>query len=293
MRKFVIGGIVIAILVIGVVVGIILVQQQQIFKQKAAVPTGQATVSIKPETASFVRNTAYPISVYFNPAGIPISQVNVRLTFSNLGVTASNIQINPVLLGSTDWSCPVKSVSATGSTGQIDITCTNSSPSGFTASADTLLATFNLTATEVPVVNPLILSFDPQISTITQKADGKDVLLTPVSTGSYTITEAVAQSPTATPIVVLASPTATPLGGALAAATATPTATATATASPLALASLSPSPFPTATPLNALATASPIATKPPIPVTGFDTPTIVLAGSGGILLLLGVLAIIF
>lgn len=287
MRKFVIGGIVIAILVIGVVVGIILVQQQQIFKQKAAVPTGQATVSIKPETASFVRNTAYPISVYFNPAGIPISQVNVRLTFSNLGVTASNIQINPVLLGSTDWSCPVKSVSATGSTGQIDITCTNSSPSGFTASADTLLATFNLTATEVPVVNPLILSFDPQISTITQKADGKDVLLTPVSTGSYTITEAVAQSPTATPIVVLASPTATPLGGALSVIP-TPTATATATASPLALASLSPSPFPTATPLNALATASPIATKPPIPVTGFDTPTIVAVAAGLVLLLAGV-----
>lgn len=287
MRKFVIGGIVIAILVIGVVVGIILVQQQQIFKQKAAVPTGQATVSIKPETASFVRNTAYPISVYFNPAGIPISQVNVRLTFSNLGVTASNIQINPVLLGSTDWNCPVKSVSATGSTGQIDITCTNSSPSGFTASADTLLATFNLTATEVPVVNPLILSFDPQISTITQKADGKDVLLTPVSTGSYTITEAVAQSPTATPIVVLASPTASPLAGALS-ATPTPTATATATASPLALASLTPTPFPTSTPLNALATASPIATKPPIPVTGFDTPTIVAVAAGLVLILAGV-----
>ncbi|HSX49158.1 MAG TPA: hypothetical protein VLE44_02775 [Candidatus Saccharimonadales bacterium] len=286
MRKFVIGGIIVAILVIGVVVGIILVQQQQIFKQKAAVPTGQATVSVKPETSSLIRNTAYPISVYFNPAGIPISQVNVRLTFSNLGITASNIQINPILAASTDWTCPVKSVSATGSTGQIDITCTNSSPSGFTASADTLLATFNLTATEIPVINPLILSFDPQISTITQKSDGSDVLLIPTATGSFTITEAVAQSPTASPILVVASPTATPLGATLV-PSATPTATATATASPLALAPLTPTPFPTVTPVS---TASGIATAPPIPVTGFDIPTII-GVAGGIILLLTGLAI--
>ncbi len=284
MRKFVIGGIVLAILAIGVIVGIILVQQQQIFKQKAAVPTGQATVSVKPETSSFIRNTAYPISVYFNPAGIPISQVNVRLTFSNLGITASNIQINPILAASTDWACPVKNVSATGSTGQIDITCTNSSPSGFTASADTLLGTFNLTATEVPVINPLIVSFDPQISTITQKADGKDVLLIPTATGSYTITEAVSQSPTATPVVIVASPTATPLAGALS-ATASPTATATATASPLALASFAPTPLPTITPVINVATGS--ATAPPIPVTGFDAPTIISVAGGVILLLTG------
>ena len=284
MRKFVIGAIIVAILAIGVIVGIILVQQQQIFKQKAAVPTGQATVSIKPETSSFIRNTAYPISVYFNPAGIPISQVNVRLTFSNLGVTASNIQINPVLLGSTDWACPVKSVSANGSTGQIDITCTNSSPSGFLASADTLLAKFNLTATEVPVINPLILSFDPQISTITQKANGSDVLLIPTATGSFTITDAVSQSPTASPVVIVASPTASPVG-ALLSVTPTPTATATATASSLALASLTPTPLPTITPVTSVATSS--ATAPPIPVTGFDAPTIIGIASGLMLLLVG------
>ncbi|SRR5258708_5889186 len=275
MKKFLIGFLVIAILGVGIFVGLLLVNQQQIFKQKAATPTGQTTVSIAPGAATIQRNSPYTVSINFNPAGIPISAVTVRLTYSNLGVTASGIQISQALLSSTDWSCPVKSVSSQGSTGQIDISCTNSSDSGFSASTDTLLATFSLTASQVPVINPLIVSFDSQTSTMTKKSDGQDILLTPSSTGSYTIIDTIAQSPTPTPLLVVASATPTPAG------TISPTPTATASGS------ASPTPILFATP-----TASSSATMPPVPVTGFDTPTIIGAGVGSILLLIAGAALI-
>src|SRR5258708_31058267 len=89
MKNILIGILIVAILGAGLVVGILLVNQQAVFKQKAATPTGSATVSILPSISSFERNTPYPISVYFNTKSISVSGVAVRLTFSNLGVTSS------------------------------------------------------------------------------------------------------------------------------------------------------------------------------------------------------------
>lgn len=276
MRKYLLWIILVVILIGGVVVGLLLVQQQQIFKQKASTPTGTATVSIQPATGSFERGTSNSISVYFNTHGISVSGVNVRITYSNLGVLAS--QINTLQLTSGgDWVCPVKTVTTSGSTGEIDIVCKNSAAAGYSNNADTLLATFNLTASQVPIQNPLIVSFDAAGTSITQKSDGADIALTPNSTGSYTITDVIAGSPTATPIVVVSSQKATPTGSALAlAATATPLLIATAT------------PFATAT-LGA--TFAP--TNPPIPVTGFDTPTILGVAGGILLLVLGGAVLIF
>src|SRR5688572_22609732 len=127
MKKYLLAILVIVILSAGVVVGLLLVQQQQIFKQKASTPTGTATVSILPAQANFVRNVDNPVRVYFNTKGISVSGVSVRLTYSNLGVAASGIQIGSDLLSSGEWTCPVKSVTSSGSTGQIDISCINTS----------------------------------------------------------------------------------------------------------------------------------------------------------------------
>ncbi len=288
MKKILLGLLVIILLSAGVVVGLILVQQKQIFKQKAATPTGTATVSVKPATATFQRNVPNTVSVYFNTANISISGVSIRLTYSNLSVAASGIQIDPALLGATgDWTCPVKSTTATGSTGQVDISCINTSTAGYSNSSDTLLATFVLTASQVPLQNPLIVSFDPQNSIITQKSDGSDILLTPASTGSYLIADAIGGSPTATPVPVIGSPTPTPTAGPTqapgATATPTPVPTATATATPTTAATTNP---------NATATATTSATNPPIPVTGFDTPTLIGAAVGVMLLLFGAAALI-
>ncbi|SRR5260221_3761556 len=260
MKNILIGILIILILGAGLGVGLLLVNQQAIFKQKAATPTGTGGVSIQPATSSFERNTPYPISIFFNTHSISVSDVTVRLTFSNLSAGASNIQISPTLLSDGSWSCPVKTISTVGSTTEVDIKCVTSSDAGYSNSANTLLATFNITATQVPVVNPLIVSFDPQSSIMTQKSDGSDILLTPASTGSYTITDTIAGSPTASPLIVVASSSPTPLG------TINPTIT----------------PIPTAT---ASGSATPIPTQKPIPVTSFDAPTII-AGAGGVLLLI-------
>jgi hypothetical protein len=282
MKKYLFAILFILLLSAGIIVGLILVQQNQIFKQKAATPTGTGTVSIQPAIATFERNTAYPISVYFNTKGISVSQVLVRLTFSNLGVTATNIQIDPNFLADGNWSCPTKSISSTGSVSQIDISCVNSGTTGFSVATDTLLGTFNLTATQVPIQNPLILSFDGANSTMTQKSDNSDILLTPSSTGSYTIIDTIAQSPTASPLIIVASPTPTPSGLALLATaspspTVSPTATATASSAAIATATV---------------TAKPSATLPPIPVTGFDLPTIIGGGAAVLLMAVGAIALI-
>lgn len=275
MKKYLLIIIVIILLVGGMVAGLLLVQQQQIFKQKASTPTGTATVSITPSQQTMQRNTSYPISINFDTKGILISEVDVRLTYSNLGVDASNITISQDLLSSGDWNCPVKSVTSTGSTGQIDINCLNTSATGYSNNADTLLATFDLMASQVPIQNPLIISFDPVATVIKQKSDGTDIALTPSSTGSYTITDTLAGTETLSPVVIVASPSPSP--------------------SLLAGATLSPSPTTTATPIFTpiyTPTATAGATLPPVPVTGFDTPTIIGAAAGGILLLIGMLALI-
>jgi hypothetical protein len=293
MKKYLLAILVIILLSGGVVVGLILVKQNQIFKQKAAKPTGTASVSIQPATSTFQRNTPYTVSVYFNAANISISGISVRLTYSNLGITASGIQIDPNLLQSGDWTCPVKTTTSTGSTGQVDMSCINTSTAGYTNNANTLLATFTLTADQVPVQNPVIVSFDPQNSIITQKSDGSDILLTPASTGSYTIVDSIAQSPTPEPTINIASPTPTPTAAPTLApgATASPTPVLTATATPTSTAYAYATATPTSTASAVGATAGP--TNPPIPVTGFDTPTIIGAGAGAILLLFGALALIF
>jgi Cu/Ag efflux protein CusF len=288
MKKYLPAILIIILLSLGIIAGLILVQRNQQLNQKASSPTGSATVSISPATSSFQRNTPNTVSVYFNTANISTSGVTVRLNYANLGINVSGIQINPALLASGDWTCPIKTITPNGSTSQIDIACINTSTGGYSNSSDTLLATFTLTASQVPSQNPVIMSFDTQESKITQKSDAQDILLTPASTGSFTITDTIAQSPTATPIVIVASPTATPTTAP--GATATPLATATA--SPIATATAvgaTATPVPTAT-AHTTGSASP--TNPPLPVTGFDTPTIIGGVGGIIMLLVGAAALI-
>src|SRR5258708_12529514 len=80
-KKLVVTIVIILILIAGLGVGVLLVQQSQIFHEKASVPTGQTTVSISPATGTYNLGQIYPISIYFNTAGIPIPAIAVRLTY--------------------------------------------------------------------------------------------------------------------------------------------------------------------------------------------------------------------
>ena len=193
-------------------------------RKQASVPGGQATVSISPATGDFQVNQPFSADISFNTANIPISAIAIRITYPYSGatpeLTVSGIQINPAL---GDWTCPVKTITPQGGTVQIDIACTNTSINGFASSNDTLLASLDLIATSIPTSNPVVLSFDPSLSIITQKSDSQDILNTPTGTGSYTINNAT-PTPTSTPTPTpTSSPTPTPTGSPTPTPTPTPT----------------------------------------------------------------------
>lgn len=182
---------VIILMIFAIPLGVYLVKQRQEIRKKASTPTGTATVSLSPASDNYEVGQSFPVSVYFNPVSIPISSIAVRITYQFSGaspkVVASSLEINPSLLGTGDWMCPVKTITPVGNQVQIDIACANVTTDGFTAVSDTLLASFNLVANEVPTVNPVVLRFDPQESKIQSKIDNTDILLTPTATASYTI----------------------------------------------------------------------------------------------------------
>ena len=190
-RRVILSVVLILVAVGGFVAGLILLRQRQELREEAAVPGGQAEVSLFPTTGNFEVGDTFPVSVFFNTANISISGVSVRLTYPFSGATpefvASGIEINSVLLSSGDWTCPTRNVSAQAGTVNIDIACANVTAAGFSSSESTLLATFNLTVERTPFIDPVVVRFDPSQSVITQKSDGQDILLIPTSTGEYSV----------------------------------------------------------------------------------------------------------
>ena len=223
-KKVIVALLIIVVAIGGFVAGLVLLRERQSLIEEAAVPTGTAEVSITPETGNFNIVDNINTSVYFNPANNVISGVAVRLTYPFSGATpeisVSSIQVNQTLLSSGDWTCPTQNSKLEGINVVIDIACGNTSAAGFTANTDTLLASVSLKVERAPTVSPLIMRFDPAKSVITRKSDNADVLLIPISSGSYTIAGAGTQV-TNTP-----TPT-TKLSG-----TPTPTKTATVSATP-------------------------------------------------------------
>src|SRR3990172_2334799 len=92
------------VLIGGVVAGILLVRERQDLREKAAVPGGQARVSLFPTTGNFKVGDTLPVSIYFNTSDVSISSINVRLRYPFSGTTpeisASNVTINSVLASS-------------------------------------------------------------------------------------------------------------------------------------------------------------------------------------------------
>ncbi len=215
----------IILVIVAIPLGVYLVKQRQEIRKRASTPSGTALVSLSPASGNYEVGQSFPVSVYFNPVSIPISSIAVRITYPLSGnLTASSLQINPSFLTSGNWMCPVKTITPTGSQVEIDIACANITTEGFTAASDTLLASFNLVANEVPAVNPVVLSFDPQQSKIQSKIDNVDILLTPTSNGSYTIGGGA--TATATPTTIPPEATATPTESAGVTNTPTPTQSA-------------------------------------------------------------------
>ena len=265
-KRIVVALLIIVVAVGGFVAGLMLLRERQDIREEAAVPGGQAEVSLTPESGSYDVGDTISTSVYFNPANIAVSGVAVRLTYPFSGaspeVTVSDITVNSSLLSSGDWTCPTQNSTQQGGNVVVDVACANTSAAGFTTNTNTLLANISFKVNSAPPVSPLIVRFDPALSVITRKTDNQDVLLIPASTGSFTIAGAqVVETPTTAPGVTGVVETETP----------TPTTKLTAT----------PTTRLTATPTTATAKGG-----EELPDAGVSYPTIFGVG-------LGVLMIIF
>ena len=192
-RNIIVSIIAVLMLCGGVYAGVMLVRQQQDLREKAAVPGGQARVSLFPTSGNFKVGDTLPVSIYFNTSGVSISSIKLRLLYPFTGTTpevaTSNIEINQVIESSGNWNCPTKSVTTEGQNIAIYIACANVSAGGYSTNTDTLFATFKLTVNRIPQTNPFSLSFDPSQSVITQKSNGQDILSIPDNeTGKATFT---------------------------------------------------------------------------------------------------------
>jgi len=203
-KKMLAAGLVILVAISGFVAGLILLRDRQDIGEQAAVPGGRATVTFNPSTGNYKVGDSIQTAVYFNTDNIAISGVAVKILYPFSGttpeVTVTSITINQTLLSSGDWSCPTKETRVEGSNVVIEISCTvGTAALGYTNNVDTLLANLSLRVQRVPPTSPLVLRFDPVGSVITRRSDNQDVLLVPVSSGSFNIEGAGSPSSTITP----------------------------------------------------------------------------------------------
>lgn len=269
-KKIVVAVLIIVVAIGGFVAGLKLLRQRQELREEAAVPGGKAEVSIAPVEGNYNPGDTIEGSVYFNPANIAISGVAVRLTYPYSGATpemiVEKIEVNPTLVSTGDWTCPTQTSSEEGGNVLVDIACANTSAAGFTANTNVLLAKVNFKVERAPAINPIIVRFDPAMSVITQKSNSQDILLIPVSTGTYSIAG----------------------GGA---ATSTPTPTTRVTATPTARGTATPTPTGTLTPTSTVsATITPTVTKGgELPPAGISYPTLLGIGAGILVIIASVL----
>ena len=230
-KKAVLAALILVIGIGGIVSGAILLNRNTELRESAAVPGGRASVNLLPDTGSYDVGDSFPVSIYFNTDGVPISGLSVRLTYpfsgANPEVVASDVTINPSLDGDPDWSCPTSNVSEVNGNINVNVACANIGAAGFSSTSDTLLATFNLTIERSPAASPFTIVVDP-ISTITQKSNGEDILATettgPVAT--YVVGSAIVPtSPPTTASPTSASTTITPSPSVTRTLTATPSLT--------------------------------------------------------------------
>lgn len=287
-KKSVIASILgIVILAGGVVAGVMLVRQQQELREKAAVPGGQARVSLFPTSGSFNIGDNLPVSIYFNTSGVAISSVRLRLIYPFTGtspeITASDIEINQIIEKSGNWNCPTKSITTEGQNIAIEVACANIGATGYATSSDMLLASFKLTVNKIPQTNPFTLRFDPSMSIITQKSNGQDILNIPdTETATATFTVVIPSGPSPTPTKVLTpTPTKKP--------TATPTPTKAPTATPTIKAGLTPTvtTAATATPTKIITPTPTLAAQ--LPDAGYVVPSYVGLGLGLVLIVSAIL----
>ena len=269
-KRGIVTAMIVILGVIGMVVGVYLLQQRTNLRQKAAVEGGSATISFEPATNTYAVGQTIPLQIKFNTGDIAIKGVQVRLNYpvgenpAAVMVADADIVLNDTIFGTTGWVCSTVNSRVVQQKMEINIVCGSTSFSGHsTNNQNQLLATVNMHVNSVPSVNPLQVTFVPS-QTIFTDMDNNDILGIPQTVGNFTVSGSGG-------------------GGVTATNTPTPTRAATATLTPTSV--LSPTARLTTTPTfitSLTVTPTPIQE---LPDTGFSAPTLIGIGFGALLLI--------
>jgi hypothetical protein len=207
----------VAVLIIGLIAGLLLVRQNQRVSQKAATPTGTAQIYITPETKIIDVNQTFTANILLNTAGQAISALTIDLSYPYSGdnppILATDVQINSNFIVNDKWNFPIKTINASSGKVQIKIGGLNSSSQGYTTQGEETVATITFKGQAAGAINA---TFNSASTKVTNKTTGEDILLVPNSSGSYTV-RGVSTDATLTP---------TPSSTTSAQSTSSPTATA-------------------------------------------------------------------
>lgn len=277
-EKLAFSGVLLGILISGLVAGLILVRQRQELRKLAL--EGQPTITLSPASSLIESYSGLPIEIFFNTHNVVITKIVVRLRYQyqeeepqiKFDLKYSSFASDLLAAG---WACPVMTTSF--ETGQVfvDLECQNET--GYSTSADTLLAKVLLRAYDFPQVNPFEVSFDPARSFVIAKDEGKQISFQILTSGIYEVVACIGCTPTPTPPTATPTPTPTPTSG-VGGLQPTPTPTT----------AVGVTPTPT-TAAGAIPTSTPTVSLDQLPETASITPTFLSLITSGVLLLFGFL----
>lgn len=160
----------IVVLVIGVVVALTLIPQEQDTRKDAAVTGGKAKVFIAPATISVAAGETKPIKVSFSTGGEKINTITMVMTSNNSAqFLVENITKSPQL--PTGWQCgaPINRVDATAI--RMAMSCTYTTPGGFSASSATQVIDLFSFSVKGVAAGSATFTFNTTESTISRSVD--------------------------------------------------------------------------------------------------------------------------
>lgn len=188
--------------VVGLLVGIYLVQQTQLLEKDASVISGgKATVTLNPATATMAVGATQDVAVMLNTGTEQIQGFEFVLNFTYSGESPIDAAVTGMRnINGTTWSynSSLNTVVIGGGSGRIVIAGSIDSGSMSTNSEAITVANIKLTgrrATTTPV--SLTFSSSNQDNRVFSGTPAVDILTIPASVGTYTVTGG--QQPTATP----------------------------------------------------------------------------------------------
>lgn len=189
--------------VVGLLVGIYLVQQTQLLEKDASVlePNGKATVTLNPATATISVDEAQDVAVMLNTGTEQIQGFEFVLNFTYSGESPIDAAVTGIRnINGTTWSynSSLNTVTIGGGSGRIIIAGSIDSGSMSTNNEAITVANIKLTGQRATTdAVKLTFSSSNQENRVFSGTPAVDILTIPASVGTYTVIGG--QQPTATP----------------------------------------------------------------------------------------------